>query len=87
MLHLFLFQCDLSPFSFLSNLLSSPFVQTATKLYLVMDYCGGGELFFHLGKQGKFAEPLAKFYAAEIVLAIDYLHGQGRQEEEAMSGE
>lgn len=47
--------------------------QTKNKLYFVLDYCAGGELFFHLGKMGKFSEPLAKFYVAEIVLAIEYL--------------
>jgi hypothetical protein len=51
--------------------------QTKNKLYFVLDYCAGGELFFHLGKMGKFSEPLAKFYTAEIVLAIEYLHNLG----------
>lgn len=48
--------------------------QSRDKLYFVLDYCAGGELFFHLGKLGKFPEPRAKFYAAEIVLAISYVH-------------
>ena len=48
--------------------------QSKTKLYFVLDYCAGGELFFHLGKLGKFPEPRACFYAAEIVLAISYVH-------------
>lgn len=48
--------------------------QSKTKLYFVLDYCAGGELFFHLGKLGKFPEPRARFYAAEIVLAISYVH-------------
>eukprot|EP00455_Lapot_gusevi_P020628 TRINITY_DN21838_c0_g2_i1.p1 TRINITY_DN21838_c0_g2~~TRINITY_DN21838_c0_g2_i1.p1 ORF type:complete len:418 (+),score=72.88 TRINITY_DN21838_c0_g2_i1:49-1302(+) len=51
--------------------------QTRNKLYFVLDYCAGGELFFHLGKAGKFSEKLAKFYAAEIVLALEYLHNLG----------
>jgi hypothetical protein len=34
--------------------------QTKDKLYFVLDYCAGGELFFHLGKLGKFPEPRAK---------------------------
>lgn len=50
--------------------------QTDKKLYLVLDYCAGGELFFHLGKAGKFPESRARFYAAEIVLALEYLHSQ-----------
>ena len=40
--------------------------QTPTKLYLVMDYCNGGELFFHLKQAGRFEEPRARLYAAEI---------------------
>ena len=40
-----------------------------------MDYCGGGELFFHLGKVGRFPEDRAKFYAAQITLALEYVHG------------
>mmetsp|Transcript_9799 Transcript_9799/g.21211 ORF Transcript_9799/g.21211 Transcript_9799/m.21211 type:complete len:656 (-) Transcript_9799:1629-3596(-) len=48
--------------------------QTKDKLFFVLDYCAGGELFFHLGKLGRFPEDRAKFYAAEIVLAIDYVH-------------
>ncbi|KAL7539430.1 hypothetical protein ACHAXR_009299 [Thalassiosira sp. AJA248-18] len=49
--------------------------QSKDKLYFVLDYCAGGELFFHLGKVGKFSEQRACFYAAEITLAIDYVHG------------
>ena len=59
----------------------SPFIvrlyyafQTDAKLYLVMDFMNGGELFYHLRKSGKFTESRAKFYAAEILLALDYLH-------------
>lgn len=48
--------------------------QSKDKLYFVLDYCAGGELFFHLGKLGKFPEPRACFYAAEIVLAISCVH-------------
>lgn len=48
--------------------------QSKDKLYFVLDYCAGGELFFHLGKLGKFPEARACFYAAEITLAISYVH-------------
>lgn len=48
--------------------------QSKDKLYFVLDYCAGGELFFHLGKLGKFPEPRACFYAAEITLAIMHVH-------------
>ena len=44
-----------------------------------MEFVNGGELFFHLKKEGKkgFNEDRVKFYAAEIVLALDYLHKNG----------
>lgn len=48
--------------------------QTADKLFFVLDYCAGGELFFHLGKVGRFPEDRAKFYAAQITLALEYVH-------------
>jgi serine/threonine protein kinase len=51
--------------------------QTEEKLYFVLDYCAGGELFFHLGKVQRFPEPRARFYAAEITLAIEYVHDLG----------
>ena len=48
--------------------------QTKDKLYLVLDFLSGGELFFHLSQLGKFDEWRAKFYTAEIGLAIGHLH-------------
>mmetsp|Transcript_31952 Transcript_31952/g.48873 ORF Transcript_31952/g.48873 Transcript_31952/m.48873 type:complete len:637 (-) Transcript_31952:361-2271(-) len=48
--------------------------QSKDKLYFVLDYCAGGELFFHLGKLEQFEEPRARFYAAEITLALSYVH-------------
>jgi serine/threonine protein kinase len=51
--------------------------QTRTRLYFVLDYCSGGELFFHLGRCGRLRESLACFYAAEITLALAHLHSLG----------
>ncbi|KAI7690337.1 Serine/threonine-protein kinase Sgk3 [Sarcoptes scabiei] len=51
--------------------------QTKDKLYFVLDYVNGGELFFHLSKERVFNESRARFYAAEITSAIGYLHSQG----------
>eukprot|EP00588_Corethron_pennatum_P008374 CAMPEP_0194290680 /NCGR_PEP_ID=MMETSP0169-20130528/41813_1 /TAXON_ID=218684 /ORGANISM="Corethron pennatum, Strain L29A3" /LENGTH=628 /DNA_ID=CAMNT_0039038347 /DNA_START=567 /DNA_END=2453 /DNA_ORIENTATION=- len=51
--------------------------QTDEKLFLVLDYCPGGELFFHLSRYVTFPERVARFYAAELLLAIGHLHGKG----------
>ncbi|ORZ39822.1 kinase-like domain-containing protein [Catenaria anguillulae PL171] len=51
--------------------------QNPERLYLVMEYVNGGELFFHLSQSGRFPEKRAKFYAAEIILALQCLHGKG----------
>ncbi|XP_013080258.1 serine/threonine-protein kinase Sgk2-like isoform X2 [Biomphalaria glabrata] len=48
--------------------------QTPDKLYFVLDYVNGGELFFHLQRERYFAEHRAKFYAAEMASALGYLH-------------
>ncbi|KAJ3346244.1 hypothetical protein HDU83_003277 [Entophlyctis luteolus] len=43
-------------------------------LYLVMEYIQGGELFTYLRNMDKLDNEAAKFYAAEVVLAFEYLH-------------
>lgn len=48
--------------------------QSESKLFLVLDYCPGGELFFYIEKLKHFKEQNAKFYAACILLAIECLH-------------
>lgn len=48
--------------------------QNSTKLYFVLEYCPGGELFFHLSRASRFDETRSKFYAACMVLAIEHLH-------------
>lgn len=42
-----------------------------------MDFINGGELFFHLRKARRFEEEKTRFYAAELVVALAYLHEQG----------
>ncbi|KAL7420623.1 Serine/threonine-protein kinase [Cryptotrichosporon argae] len=48
--------------------------QTEKELYFVTDYKCGGELFWHLQKEGRFSEDRARFYIAELVLALEHLH-------------
>ena len=50
--------------------------QSSDKLYLVTDYYSGGNLFAHLRESRKFSEDRAKFYAAELMLALEHLHSK-----------
>ncbi|CAH0561310.1 unnamed protein product [Brassicogethes aeneus] len=51
--------------------------QTNDRLCFVMEYVNGGELFFHLSNERVFTEERTKFYGAEILLALGYLHTHG----------
>ncbi|KAJ8687862.1 hypothetical protein QAD02_023657 [Eretmocerus hayati] len=51
--------------------------QTADRLCFVMEYVNGGELFFHLSRSRVFGEDRTRFYGAEIISALGYLHSQG----------
>lgn len=51
--------------------------QTDDRLFLVLDYCAGGELFFHLSRHRRFPETWTRFYAAELLLALAHLHSKG----------
>uniref|UniRef100_A0A4W5QZ45 non-specific serine/threonine protein kinase n=1 Tax=Hucho hucho TaxID=62062 RepID=A0A4W5QZ45_9TELE len=50
--------------------------QTPDRLCFVMEYANGGELFFHLSRDRVFSEERARFYGAEIVSALHYLHSE-----------
>ncbi|EGG17682.1 putative protein serine/threonine kinase [Cavenderia fasciculata] len=51
--------------------------QDAQKLYLVMDFVNGGQLFYHLKKELMFKESQARFYLAELILGLEHLHELG----------
>lgn len=51
--------------------------QTKEKLFIIMDFLAGGELFLRLGREGIFLEKDAAFYLAEIILGVDHLHSLG----------
>ncbi|KAJ7644191.1 kinase-like domain-containing protein [Roridomyces roridus] len=59
----------------------SPFIvplkfsfQSEQKLYLVLAFVNGGELFHHLQREQRFNEERARFYSAELLLALEHLH-------------
>ncbi|XP_075576066.1 ribosomal protein S6 kinase beta-1 isoform X3 [Pelecanus crispus] len=51
--------------------------QTGGKLYLILEYLSGGELFMQLEREGIFMEDTACFYLAEISMALGHLHQKG----------
>nr|AML78115.1 putative LOV domain-containing protein [Eriospermum lanceifolium] len=68
---------DLLDHPFLPTLYAS--FQTRTHICLITDYCPGGELFLLLDRQPLkvLKEDAVRFYAAEVVVALEYLHCQG----------
>jgi len=58
---------------FIVNLMGA--FQDEKNLYLMMEYIIGGEFFSHLRKAGRFPNDTSKFYAAQITLVFEYLHG------------
>ncbi|KAI6147236.1 kinase-like domain-containing protein [Pisolithus tinctorius] len=48
--------------------------QSEQKLYLVLAFVNGGELFHHLQREQRFNEERSRFYSAELLLALEHLH-------------
>ncbi|VDD74269.1 unnamed protein product [Mesocestoides corti] len=49
--------------------------QDASRLYLVMEFVPGGDLFTMLRHLQRFDERLARFFGGQVLLALEYLHG------------
>ncbi|KAF2276293.1 serine/threonine-protein kinase YPK2/YKR2 [Westerdykella ornata] len=65
----------------LSAVAGHPFITTMVasfqdhdSLYMLLEYCPGGEVFSYLRRARRFNEPTSQFYGAEIVLILEYLH-------------
>ncbi|KAJ3119775.1 camp-dependent protein kinase catalytic subunit [Nowakowskiella sp. JEL0407] len=65
---------DQLEFPYLVHLLAT--FQDCSNLYFVLEYVQGGELFSYLRRCGRFPNHVAKFYAAEVILAFEYLHSK-----------
>ena len=52
-------------------------VQDNRHFFFVFEYLGGGDLYSHAKRQGRFPHEACVFYSAEIALALDHVHEQG----------
>ena len=63
--------------------LQHPFIVTSyaafqdkQNLYMLLEYVVGGEIFSHLRRAGKFTPEMSRYYAAEIILVLEYMHSK-----------
>lgn len=74
----------MSEIRILRSILQYPFIaainayyDSPSQIFLVNEYVNGGDLFFHLQQDTKFNEGRTAFYAAEVILALQFLHHHG----------
>ena len=53
--------------------------QTPSRLFFVIEFVRGGDLMFHMQRQRRLPEEHARFYSAEICLALNFLHDKGEE--------
>jgi len=56
--------------------------QNHRQLFFVLDFCAGGDLYYHLTRMKNsrfkhFSEEATQFYVAQLILALEHLHNQG----------
>ncbi|CAK9295912.1 unnamed protein product [Gordionus sp. m RMFG-2023] len=51
--------------------------QTPSRLIFVIEFVNGGDLMFHMQRQRRLPEEHSRFYSAEIILALNFLHRKG----------
>ena len=73
----FVTRSDFSTAMMTSDITSSNLFNLQDRLFFVMEYVNGGDLMFQIQRARKFDEVRARFYAAEVTLALQYLHKHG----------
>ena len=48
--------------------------QSSEYVHFALDFCSGGELFYFLSQKSRFTEEEARFYFAEMLLGLEFIH-------------
>uniref|UniRef100_A0A1I8GIQ2 protein kinase C n=1 Tax=Macrostomum lignano TaxID=282301 RepID=A0A1I8GIQ2_9PLAT len=71
------FEVLLSEFKGTNELYAVKILKKDDRLYFVMEFVNGGDLMYRIQHEGRFKEPVAAFYSAEISIGLFYLHSKG----------